>query len=237
MRFALRLAEKGRRDASPNPLVGACVVRKGRLAGSGYHEYAGGAHAEAAALQRAGKRARGGVLYVTLEPCSTWGRTPPCVAAVLRSGVRTVVIGSLDPNPMNHAAGARALRRAGIRVVTGILAKDVALQNEGFFKRMRTGYPFVALKMAQTLDGKIASRAGTSRWISSRPARQFVSSCTACANSRTHCSWASARFLRTIRGLRSAWERPRAGADVPGGSHSIRRLSCAPAPAFFRADN
>lgn len=174
MRRALDLAERGRPAASPNPLVGAVVVRKGKVVAEGYHASFGGPHAEVNALRRAGPLARRATLYVTLEPCSTWGKTPPCVDTITASGLSHVVIGSLDPNPQNHRGGLRQLKQAGIKVQVGVLAKEIEKQNQGFFKRMYTGYPFVTLKMAQSLDGKIATSRGESRWISSRASRRFV---------------------------------------------------------------
>lgn len=174
MRRALELAQKGGDRVRPNPLVGAVVVRNEKRVSEGYHAEFGGPHAEVSALRKAGPKARGATLYVTLEPCSTWGKTPPCVDRVIDCGIRKVVLGQTDPNPLNHLGGIRRLRRAGIRVETGILGEEAEKQNEAFFKTMRTGLPFVTLKMAQSLDGKIATRAGESRWISSGPARKWV---------------------------------------------------------------
>ncbi len=174
MRRALQLARKGRFGTSPNPMVGACVVRKGKLAGSGYHARYGSDHAEIAALRQAGSKARGASLYVTLEPCSSWGKTPPCVSAVLKSGVREVIIASEDPNPANRGKAIAALRKAGVRVISGVLEKEARELNAPFFKWIKTGFPYVTLKMAQSLDGKIASTSGRSRWISSPGARNFV---------------------------------------------------------------
>ncbi len=174
MRRALALAEKGRFSVSPNPMVGACVVSKGKLVGSGFHEEFGGPHAEPLALAKAGIKARGATLYVTLEPCATWQKTPPCAPLVKEKGIKKVVIGCLDPNPLNRGKGVRFLREQGIAVTTGILEENVRKQNEGFFKMMTEKRPFVTLKMAQTLDGKIATREGLSRWISSPASRKFV---------------------------------------------------------------
>jgi diaminohydroxyphosphoribosylaminopyrimidine deaminase/5-amino-6-(5-phosphoribosylamino)uracil reductase len=174
MTEALKLARKGGRRTSPNPLVGALVVRSRRLISQGYHAYFGGPHAEAVALGKAGVQARGATLYVTLEPCSSWGKTPPCVDSVIASRVRRVVIGSPDPNPQNHQRGIRRLKRAGIAVRVGVLAKEVEDENRAFFKTQRTGYPYVTLKMVQSLDGKIATQTGESRWISSETSRRFV---------------------------------------------------------------
>lgn len=174
MKRALALAERGRFRVSPNPMVGACVVRKGKLVGSGFHKKFGGPHAEPNALAQAGKKAQGATLYVTLEPCSTWQKTPPCAPLIKQKGIQKVVIGCLDPNPLNRGKGVRYLREQGIVVTAGILEDKVSKQNEGFFKTMTAKRPFVTLKMAQTLDGKIATREGLSRWISSPPSREFV---------------------------------------------------------------
>jgi diaminohydroxyphosphoribosylaminopyrimidine deaminase/5-amino-6-(5-phosphoribosylamino)uracil reductase len=174
MKRALALAEKGRFGVTPNPMVGACVVLNGKLVGSGFHEKFGASHAEPNALARAGKKAKGATLYVTLEPCATWQKTPPCAPHIKKKGIREVVIGCLDPNPLNCGKGVRFLRKNGIVVTTGVLEREVRKQNEGFFKCMTEKRPFVTLKMAQTLDGKIATNKGLSRWISSPSSREFV---------------------------------------------------------------
>ena len=174
MKRALALAERGRSSVSPNPMVGACIVSKGKLVGSGFHEKFGGPHAEPNALAQAGVKARGATLYVTLEPCATWQKTPPCAPLILEKGIREVVIGCLDPNPLNRGKGVRFLRKRGIAVKVGVLETEARKLNEGFLKHITQKRPFVTLKMAQTLDGKIATRAGLSRWISSAPSRQFV---------------------------------------------------------------
>mgnify|MGYP001294782435 CR=1 FL=1 len=174
MALAIRLAEKGRFTAAPNPMVGACVVSKGKLVGSGYHARFGGPHAEPQALAQAGAKARGATLYVTLEPCATWQKTPPCAPLIKEKGIREVVVGCIDPNPLNRGKGVRFLRSEGIPVTTGVLSDRIRKQNEGFFSLSTARRPFVTLKMAQTLDGKIATRTGLSRWISSPPARDFV---------------------------------------------------------------
>ena len=174
MSHALSLAERGRGFVSPNPVVGACVVKSGRLVSSGFHAHFGGPHAEVLALEKAGQKARGGTLFVTLEPCSTYGKTPPCVNRIREAGIRCVVIGSPDLNPKHRGKAFRTLRDFGIRVETGILKDEVWKQNEAFFKWIRSGLPFVTLKMAQSLDGKIASRTGQARWISGPKARAWV---------------------------------------------------------------
>jgi len=155
-------------------MVGACVVRRGRLVGEGYHRFYGGAHAEILALKNAAGKTRGATLYVSLEPCATWGKTPPCVSEIVRAGVRRVVVGALDPNPKNHGRGIRVLKRLRISVTAGVLAEEALKRNEAFVKWVKKRMPFVTLKMAQSLDGKIATRTGRSRGISSPAARRFV---------------------------------------------------------------
>lgn len=173
MRRALRLAARGRGRTSPNPLVGAVVVSRGRVVGEGFHRRAGGPHAEVIALRAAGPRARGATLYVTLEPCShTSKRTPPCVPAILAAGIRRVVAAMRDPNPMVNGDGLRRLARAGLRVTVGCLAQEAERLNDGYVHRMRRGLPLVILKMAMTLDGKTATAAGESRWITGPEARR-----------------------------------------------------------------
>ncbi len=174
MMLALGLAEKGRFSATPNPMVGACVVKNNKLISADCHLKFGGDHAEAAALKAAGKKARGATLYVTLEPCSTWGKTPPCIPAIISSGIKRVVIAALDPNPAHNGKGVSALRKAGLKVTAGVLEAQAEELNRPFNKWIQTGMPYVTLKMAQSLDGKIAARSGLSRWISSPASRTFV---------------------------------------------------------------
>lgn len=174
MRHALQLARKGVGRTSPNPAVGAVVVKRGRLVGQGYHRRAGAPHAEADALRQAGRRARGATLYVTLEPCNHTGRTPPCCDAILAAGIRRVVAAAKDPNPVTDGRGLRRLARAGIAVMTGPLAAEARALNAPFFKVMTTGLPLVVAKIAQSLDGKIAAVSGDSRWITAAPARRLV---------------------------------------------------------------
>ncbi len=171
---ALRLAERGLGRTSPNPAVGAVVVRGGRRVGRGYHRRAGGPHAEVFALREAGTRARGATLYVTLEPCCHFGRTPPCVAAVVGSGISRVVVGALDPNPRVRGRGVAQLRRAGLRVDVGVRQEECQALNEDFAKYVTRGLPFVVLKLAATLDGRIASAGGDSRWVTGAAARRRV---------------------------------------------------------------
>ncbi len=174
MSRAVALAEKGGARAHPNPRVGCVIERAGRVVGEGSHERFGGPHAEVQALAQAGGRARGATMYVTLEPCPHWGKTPPCAAAVARSGVKRVVIASPDPSRRLRGKGIAFLRRAGVRVESGLLTRRAEEINRGFFLRQRVGRPHVVLKMAQTLDGKIASRTGASRWITGPRARAWV---------------------------------------------------------------
>jgi diaminohydroxyphosphoribosylaminopyrimidine deaminase / 5-amino-6-(5-phosphoribosylamino)uracil reductase len=173
MRHALRLAAKAAGRTSPNPMVGAVVVKDGRVIATGYHQRAGEPHAEAIALRKAGGGAENATLYVTLEPCSHRGkRTPPCSPLVIQSGVKRVVIAMIDPNPRVSGGGVRAIRKAGIEVVTGVLEPEAHQLNEAFIKHVTKKYPFVTLKIAQTLDGKIATATGESKWITGKAARE-----------------------------------------------------------------
>jgi diaminohydroxyphosphoribosylaminopyrimidine deaminase/5-amino-6-(5-phosphoribosylamino)uracil reductase len=174
MAAALRLARKGLGFVSPNPLVGAVVVRGGRIVGRGYHARFGGPHAEVVALTEAGDAANGATLYVTLEPCAHHGKTPPCVDAIVEAGVARVVVGMRDPNPLVNGKGIEALNRRGISVTVGVREEECRRLNESYVKYITTGLPFVALKIAQSLDGKIATATGHSKWISCKQARAFV---------------------------------------------------------------
>ena len=172
MRIALLLAEKAMGRTSPNPMVGALVVKGGRIVSRGYHRKAGEPHAEAIALAKAGRKAEGATLYVTLEPCShTDKRTPPCTPLVLQRKVKRVVVSMVDPNPHVYGGGIKTLRKAGIDVVTGVLEAEAKKLNEAYVKYITTGMPFVTLKIAQTLDGKIATASGESKWITGEQAR------------------------------------------------------------------
>ncbi len=171
MQRALALAERARGLTSPNPMVGAVIVRDGAVVGEGYHAAAGRPHAEIEALAAAGARARGGTLYVTLEPCAHWGRTPPCAPAVVASGVRRVVAALADPNPLVAGRGFAILRGAGVEVTAGLLERDAAQQNRVFVTAIRHGRPHVTLKAAMTLDGRIADLHGESKWVTGEAAR------------------------------------------------------------------
>lgn len=174
MRLALHLAAKAQGATHPNPMVGAVVVRGGRMVGRGFHRKAGGPHAERMALAQAGAKARGATLYVSLEPCRHFGRTPPCTEAILKSGVRRVVAAMVDPNPKTQGQGLKRLRAGGVRTTVGILKKEAQELNKVFMTWMISKRPFVTVKVAQSLDGKIATSRGDSRWISGPPARAWV---------------------------------------------------------------
>jgi diaminohydroxyphosphoribosylaminopyrimidine deaminase / 5-amino-6-(5-phosphoribosylamino)uracil reductase len=174
MRRALELATRGWGRVSPNPLVGCVLVRDGRVVGEGWHEGPGSEHAEAMALRSAGPRASGATAFVTLEPCDHYGRTPPCARALIDAGVEGVVAATRDPNPAVDGSGFRALRDAGLSVADGLLEDEAIRQNLAFRTHVRTGRPFVVLKMASSLDGKAAARDGSSKWITGEEARADV---------------------------------------------------------------
>mgnify|MGYP003768839555 CR=1 FL=1 len=172
MKRALRLARRGR--TSPNPMVGAVVVRDGRVVGEGYHPKAGEPHAEVFALRAAGDLARGADLYVTLEPCCHHGKTGPCTEAVINAGIRRVYAAMVDPYPGVAGKGIETLRASGIEVEVGLLESEARELNRGFIKCVTCGRPFVLWKAAMTLDGKIATRTGDSRWVSGEASRRYV---------------------------------------------------------------
>ena len=174
MRRALELAARGWGRVSPNPLVGCVLVRDGRVVGEGWHEGPGTEHAEAMALRLAGDRAAGAMAFVTLEPCDHHGRTPPCARALIDAGVEGVIAATGDPNPIVDGSGFRALRDAGLTVEEGLFAEEAIRQNVAFRTHVRTGRPFVVLKMASSLDGKAAARDGSSKWITGEEARADV---------------------------------------------------------------
>ncbi len=174
MRRALRLAARGEGLASPNPLVGSVVVRDGSIVGEDYHVYAKRDHAEVLALRQAGDRSRGADLYVNLEPCAHVGRTPPCAVAVAESGIKRVFVAVEDPNPLVAGQGIEYLRRSGVEVEVGLCREAALRLNEVFFRYIRTGLPFVTLKLAMTLDGKIAASGGESKWITGPRSRRRV---------------------------------------------------------------
>jgi diaminohydroxyphosphoribosylaminopyrimidine deaminase/5-amino-6-(5-phosphoribosylamino)uracil reductase len=170
----LKLAENGRGQVSPNPMVGAFLVKDDKIVGEGFHQVFGGKHAEVVALDRAGEGLEGETLYVNLEPCSHYGKQPPCVDRIVESGVKRVVIGTQDPNPLVNGKGIDLLRNHGIDVRVGVLENECRALNEAYFKHVVRGLPLTTLKIAQTLDGKIATNNGDSQWITSERARRYV---------------------------------------------------------------
>ena len=174
LRKACSLARQAAGRTSPNPIVGAVIVRQGRIVGQGFHRFAGSDHAEIVALKQAGPKAKGATLYITLEPCSHFGRTPPCTAAVIRSGISEVVAGMKDPNPLVAGRGFRQLNRAGIKTRVGLLEDECQELLEAFSKYITRRQPFVLLKLAATLDGRIATATGDSKWISNEASRAKV---------------------------------------------------------------
>ncbi|WP_233498320.1 bifunctional diaminohydroxyphosphoribosylaminopyrimidine deaminase/5-amino-6-(5-phosphoribosylamino)uracil reductase RibD [Meiothermus sp. QL-1] len=174
MQKALALAARGLGRTSPNPPVGCVLVREGRVVGEGFHAQAGGPHAEVVALRQAGAEARGATAYVTLEPCSHHGRTPPCAPALVAAGVRRVVVAALDPNPLVNGRGVQILRQAGLQVEVGLMEEEAERQQEVFRHWIRSRQPFVVYKYALTLDGRTATAGGDARWISAEEARAEV---------------------------------------------------------------
>lgn len=174
MKLALEYAEKGCGWVNPNPMVGAVVVKDGRVIGTGYHQRYGELHAERNALASCTEPPQGATLYVTLEPCCHYGKTPPCTEAILGSGIRRVVVGSADPNPLVAGKGIQILRRHGIEVTEGVLREACVAINEVFFHFIQTRMPYVVMKYAMTMDGKIATRSGQSKWITDETARRRV---------------------------------------------------------------
>jgi diaminohydroxyphosphoribosylaminopyrimidine deaminase/5-amino-6-(5-phosphoribosylamino)uracil reductase len=174
MNAAVKLARRGVGLTSPNPAVGALVVKGGIIIGSGWHRRAGLPHAELLALDEAGPRSRGADMYVTLEPCRHQGKTPPCTRAIIGAGIKRVFVGMRDPNPLVNGRGMTELRRAGVVVASGVLSDRCRALNEPYIKHITTGLPFVTLKLAMTLDGRIAAGSGESKWISGSESRRLV---------------------------------------------------------------
>ena len=174
MNRAYCLALKAKGKTSPNPLVGSVIVYDDKIIAEGWHRRCGASHAEIIALKDAGRRALGARMYVTLEPCFHYGRTPPCVDRIIQSGIKEIIIGMKDPNPLTNGKSIAKLRRAGIKVKTGVLQKELEAMNEAFIKYTKKKIPFVALKSAQSLDGKIATAKGHSKWITSEAARKYA---------------------------------------------------------------
>lgn len=174
MKRCLQLAEKAKGFVNPNPMVGAVIVKDGEVISEGYHEYFGGPHAEINAINNAGIDLKGAHIYVNLEPCSHYGKTPPCSLAIINHGFSKVFIANTDPNPDVAGRGIKNMEKAGIEVITGLLEEEGKLLNEKFFHFMQTGRPFIALKTATSLDGKIATYYGESQWITSEKSRKKV---------------------------------------------------------------
>ncbi|MBM7871276.1 diaminohydroxyphosphoribosylaminopyrimidine deaminase/5-amino-6-(5-phosphoribosylamino)uracil reductase [Clostridium pascui] len=174
MKLALELAKKGEGRVNPNPLVGAVIVKDNKIIGEGYHGYYGGPHAEINAFSSAKENVEGSTMYVTLEPCCHYGKTPPCVNAIIKNNIKKVIVGMLDPNPRVAGKGVEILREHGIEVITGVLEEECKNLNEIFIKYIGTKLPFVIMKYAMTLDGKIAAFTGDSKWITGEAARKEV---------------------------------------------------------------
>jgi diaminohydroxyphosphoribosylaminopyrimidine deaminase/5-amino-6-(5-phosphoribosylamino)uracil reductase len=212
MRLALDLAAQGLGGTSPNPMVGAVLVKDGEIIGTGYHQRAGGPHAEIIALEEAGAAAAGATLYVTLEPCSHTGRTPPCTERIIAAGIRKVVVGMRDPNPLVNGRGLARLEEAGLKLKTGVLEERAARLNEVFVKYITVRRPFVTMKAAMTLDGKIATRSKASRWISGQRSREYV-------HGLRHQHDAIMVGIGTLLA-----DNPRLTARLPGGSKNPLRV-------------
>ncbi|XBC38604.1 MAG: bifunctional diaminohydroxyphosphoribosylaminopyrimidine deaminase/5-amino-6-(5-phosphoribosylamino)uracil reductase RibD [Buchnera aphidicola (Melaphis rhois)] len=174
MKKAIKIAKKGILTTSPNPNVGCIIVKNNTIIGTGWHKKSGNYHAEIYALKKAGKHARGATAYITLEPCSHFGKTPPCCIQLIKSGISRVVISIIDPNPKVSGNGIRWLKKEGIIVIVGILSNESKNINQGFFQRMKTGIPWVKLKLASSIDGRTALKNGLSKWITSYKSRQDV---------------------------------------------------------------
>ena len=174
MSLAIRQAKRAEGKTSPNPLVGAVVVKNNKVIAKGYHKKAGLPHAEVSALSLAGKHAAGATLYLTLEPCSHFGRTPPCTDMIIKSGIKNVVVGMIDPNPVNNGKAIAILRRHGIDVEVGFLEEKLKKLNESFIKYMTEKIPYITVKVGQSLDGKIATFRGASQWVTSDKAREYA---------------------------------------------------------------
>jgi diaminohydroxyphosphoribosylaminopyrimidine deaminase/5-amino-6-(5-phosphoribosylamino)uracil reductase len=174
LQMCYALAEKAVGWASPNPYVGAVIVKNNMIVGHGYHEKPGKPHAEAVALNKAGSKAKNATAYINLEPCVHWGRTPPCIDKILESGLQRVVVSTLDPNPLVHGKGIEKMKKAGIKVSLGLLEEKNNRLNEAYFKYIQKKIPFVTLKAAVSLDGKTATKTFSSKWISSSQAREYM---------------------------------------------------------------
>ncbi|WP_321330084.1 bifunctional diaminohydroxyphosphoribosylaminopyrimidine deaminase/5-amino-6-(5-phosphoribosylamino)uracil reductase RibD [uncultured Ilyobacter sp.] len=210
MEAALELALRGEGNVNPNPMVGAVVVKDGMIIGKGYHKQYGGPHAEVYALNEAGDKCRGATIYVTLEPCSHYGKTPPCAEKIIEMGIKKCVIACLDPNPLVAGRGVKLLEKAGIEVEVGLMEKEARDLNRVFMKYITTGRPFLFLKCAITLDGKIAARTGSSKWITNGISREKV-------QRLRH------RFMGIMVGANTlVMDNPRLNARIEGGNDPFR---------------
>lgn len=213
MRRAIALARQGAGWTSPNPMVGAVIVKQGNIIGEGYHKKCGDLHAERNAFASLTESAQGATLYVTLEPCCHQGRTPPCTDAVIQNGIRRVVIGSRDPNPLVSGKGADILRRHGITVEEDFLREECDMLNPVFFHYITTGRPYVVMKYAMTLDGKIATHTGASQWITGETARQ-------------HVHQLRGRYSAILAGIGTVLaDDPLLNCRIPGGHQPVRIIA------------
>ena len=174
MKQAIELAEKARDKTYPNPMVGAVIVNNGRVIGRGYHKKAGKDHAEVAAIKASGNKCQGADMYVTLEPCDHYGKTPPCTKAIIESGIKKVYIAMKDPNLLNNGKGLKKLKKNGVKIVSGICKKEAETLNAKYIKFIEKKIPYITLKLGQSLDGKIAARNGSSKWITSKESRMYA---------------------------------------------------------------
>ncbi len=174
MKYALTLARRARNRTLPNPQVGAVVVKDGKIVGEGYHKKPGGPHAEVYAINSAGRRSKGGSLYVTLEPCPHYGKTPPCTDLIIKSGIKKVFVSMIDPNPLVRGRGVEILKSHGIDVEVGVLEEEARELNEVYIKNVTKKMPYIIFKSAMTLDGRTATKSGDSKWISSDASRSIV---------------------------------------------------------------
>jgi len=174
MKKAIALAKKGSFRVRPNPRVGCVLVKKGKIISEGYHEHFGGPHAEINALREAGAKAKGSTMYINLEPCCHYGKTSPCTGSIIEGGVKEVVVGMVDPNPLVNGKGLRELKARGVKIKLGVLGEECAKLNECYIKYISRGLPFVILKSGMSLDGKIATPTGDSKWITSEASRKYV---------------------------------------------------------------
>ena len=174
MELAIKLAERGRGDTNPNPMVGAIIVKDGKIISSGYHRQAGFHHAEIEAINNSSQSLESSTMYVTLEPCTFLGKTPPCVNEIVKHKFKKIIIGCIDPNPKVNGRGIEFLKKAGIKIKSGLLKNKIEQQNEVFFKQIKTGIPFICCKIASSIDGKLATKSSDSRWITSERSRMQV---------------------------------------------------------------